>query len=71
MQVMDDYSSRSFRLLAVAVGIIPNVQSLELLRMTQEQVEAHAVDMQLLGLVVLTNSIREDSKKTIHEVQDE
>ena len=69
-QVMDDYSSRSFRLLAVAMGVIPDVHKLDLLRMTQQQVEACAVDMELIALVVLTNSVREDSKDTISQVQD-
>ena len=38
--------------------------------MTQQQVEASAVNLQLLGLVVLANSIRPDSKDTITQVQD-
>ena len=38
--------------------------------MTQQQVEAAAVNLQLLGLVVLTNSVRPDSKETITQVQD-
>ena len=70
MQVVDDYSSKCFRLLAVAAGVIPGVGHLDLPRMTQQQVEASAIDMQLLGLVVLTNSVREDSKDTISQVQD-
>lgn len=71
MQVVDDFSSKSFRLLAVAAGVIPGVHKLDLQRMTQQQVEASAVSLQLLGLVVLTNSIRDDSKDAIHQVQDE
>ena len=71
VQVVDEFSSKSFRLLAVAAGVIPEVHSLDLQRMTQQQVEAAAVSLQLLGLVVLTNSIREDSKDAIHQVQDE
>lgn len=69
-QVTDDYSSKSFRLLAVAAGVITNIHSLDLLRMTQQQIEANASDMRLLGLVVLTNSVREDSMATIHQLQD-
>ncbi len=38
--------------------------------MTQQQVEAAAVNLQLLGLVVLNNSVRPDSKETISQVQD-
>ena len=67
---MDDYSSRSFRLLAVAVGVIPGVCELDLPRMTQQQIEACAIDMELIALIVLTNSVRADSKDTISQVQD-
>jgi len=68
--VVDDYSSKCFRLLAVAVGVIPHVNQLDLPRMTQQQMEAAAVNLQLLGLVVLNNSVRPDSKETISQVQD-
>ena len=69
-QVTDDYSSKSFRLLAMAVGVIPNAASLDFAMMTQQQVEACAVHMQLLSLVVLTNNVRSDSKDTIAHLQD-
>ncbi|DBA94075.1 TPA: hypothetical protein ACH3X1_001723 [Trebouxia sp. C0004] len=69
-QVMDDYSNKSFRLLAMAVGLIPNATSLDFAMMTQQQVEACAVHMQLLSLVVLTNNVRPDSKDTIAHLQD-
>jgi len=69
-QVTDDYSSKSFRLLAMAVGVIPNAASLDFAMMTQQQVEARAVHMQLLSLVVLTNNVRSDSKDTITHLQD-
>lgn len=69
-QVVDQYSSDSFRLLALAVGIIPDVHKVDLLRLTQEQVEVCAMPLDLLSLVVLTNSVREDSKETIRQVQD-
>ncbi len=69
-QVMDDYSSKSFRLLAMAMGAIPNAAGLDFARMTQHQVEACAVHMHLLSLVVLTNNVRSDSKDTIAHLQD-
>ncbi|KAL0023496.1 hypothetical protein WJX79_002152 [Trebouxia sp. C0005] len=68
-QVSDGFSSNSFRLMAMAVGTIPDVHQLDLLRMTQQQVEAHVTHMELLGLMVLTNNIRSDSKSTITELQ--
>ena len=70
-QVTDEYSSKSFRLLAGAVGVIPHVGRLDLPRMTQQQVEACAVELELISLVVLTNSVREDSKDTISQIQDQ
>ena len=70
MQVIDDYSSKSFRLLALAMGIIPDAGRLDLAGMTQQQVEAHATHMQLLSLVVLTNNVRPDSKDTISHLQE-
>ena len=68
--MLDDYSTKSFRLLAVAAGVIKNVHKLDLSRMTQQQVELRAVDMQLLGLVVLTTSLRTDARQTVDQVQD-
>lgn len=68
--MVDDFSSKSFRLLAVAVGTIPDVGNLDVHHMSQQQIEARAVDLKLLGLVVLTNFVRPDSKSTISELQD-
>ena len=68
--MVDDYSSKSFRLMAMAVGTISNVGNLDLHCMTQQQIEAEAVDLELLALVVLTNHVRHDSKPTISELQD-
>ena len=56
--------------MAMAVGIIPNVGNLDLPSMSQQQVEAQAVDVELLALVVLTNHVRHDSKSTISELQE-
>ncbi|KAL0032691.1 hypothetical protein WJX79_003604 [Trebouxia sp. C0005] len=69
-QVVDDFSSKSFRLMAVAVGTIPDVGRLDVHHMSQQQIEAQAVDLKLLGLVALTNFVRRDSKATISELQD-
>ena len=70
VQVHDEYSSNSFRLMAMAVGVIPNVTQLDLVHMTQQQVETHVTHMELLCLMVLTNNIRPDSKETISELQE-
>ena len=68
--MVDDYSSKSYRLMAVAVGTIPDVGNLDVHHMSQQQIEAWVVDLRLLGLVVLTNFVRHDSKATISELQD-
>ena len=54
----------------MAVGIIPQAAQLSLVHMTQQQVEAHAINMQLLCLVVLTNNVRADSQAAIAQLQD-
>lgn len=56
--------------MAVAVGTIPDVGRLDVHHMSQQQIEAQAVDLKLLGLVALTNFVRRDSKATISELQD-
>ena len=68
--MVDDYSSKSFRLMAMAVGVIPKVGDLDLVSMSQQQIEARAVEVQLLALVILTNHVRPDSKPTIAELQE-
>ena len=54
----------------MAIGEIPNAAQLDFALMTQQQVEARAVRMQLLSLVVLTNNVRSDSRDTITHLQD-
>ena len=54
----------------MAMGEIPNATHMDFAMMTQQQVEACAVHMQLLSLVVLTNNVRSDSKDTITHLQE-
>lgn len=68
-QVVDEFSSKSFRLVAIAVGIIPHAHALDFTQMIRQEIESAATHLELLCLVVLTNSIREDSEDTIREVQ--
>ena len=70
MQVVDNFSSKSLRLMATAVGIIPDAHGLDFTQMVRQEIESAATPLQLLCLVVLTNSIREDSQDTIREVQE-
>lgn len=53
----------------MAVGTIPNAHQLDLLHMTQHQIEAHVNHMDLLCLMVITNSVRPDSEDTINQLQ--
>ena len=68
---MDDWTSRSFRLLAMAAGTIKNFKRLEGSTLTLQQSEAAVSHMSLVGLLVVTNALRADSKDTIAELQDE
>ena len=54
----------------MAVGVMPQLHHMDLLHMTQQQVEAHVTHLELLCLMVLTNNIRPDSKETISQLQD-
>ena len=56
--------------MAMAVGTVPNVHQLDLSRMSQQQVSAHAIGFELLCLIVLANHVRPDSKETITQLQD-
>lgn len=68
-QVVDDYSSRSFRLLAIAAGVVHGVGELDLGSMSLQHMEGWC-NLHLLGLVVLTNHLRPESTATVSELQD-
>ena len=68
--MVDDYASNSFRLLAIACGSLRDVAKLDLASMTLQALERCAGHMDLLGLVVMTNHLRTDSKETISHLQD-
>ena len=71
VQVIDDYSGQSFRLLALAKGVLRNFDRQALGQMTQEQLERQVDRFELLGLLVLSNPLRPDSKQTITELQQQ
>ena len=70
MQVVDYYSGQSFRLLALAGGVVKGVTGMNLATMSQQQIESRAGSMDVLGLFVLSNHLRYDSKETIQHLQD-
>lgn len=70
MQVTNELSSKAFRLMALAVGVLPRLSKLDVHRLSQKQLEKHATKLELLGLIVLTNPIKPDSRNTVTELQD-
>ena len=70
LQVVDSFSSKSLRLMAIAVGVIPDAHAQDFSQMVRHEIESAATNLELLCLVVLTNNIREDSQDTIREVQE-
>lgn len=56
--------------MALAVGILKDVDKLDLASMSQPEIEAHALPLQLLGLIVLSNQIRPESRDTITQLQE-
>ena len=65
VQVIDDYSGQSFRLLALARGVVRGQDRGALACMSQEQLEQLLEGFEMLGLLVLSNHLRPDSKDTI------
>ena len=66
--MIDRYSALGFRLLALAKGVIRDGSQQALSMMTQEQLERQVDSFQLIGLLVLSNHLRSDSKDTISEL---
>lgn len=71
MQMLDTYSGHSFRLMALAMGIIPGVANLDLMHTSQAHIETSARPLQLLGVIVLSNPIKADCKEIIGELQEQ
>ncbi|DBA92220.1 TPA: hypothetical protein ACH3X1_015928 [Trebouxia sp. C0004] len=69
-QVLVEYAAQNFRLLALAVGELRHVTSEKLAHMTQQDAEAMAGRMDMLGLLVLSNHLHPSSKETITALQD-
>ena len=70
-QVIDEYSGQSFRVLALAKGILRGLDKHALSLMTQQELEAHAQGFELLGLLVLSNSLHPTSKDTVIQLQQQ
>ena len=59
---------QGYRLLALAGGVVHGVEQLHLGSMTLPQLEART--QHPLGLIVLTDHLRHDSKDTVQHLQD-
>ncbi len=70
MQVVDEYASQGYRLLAIACGVVKGAARLDLPAMSLQALERHAGHMDLLGLVVMSNHLRPDSQQTVSHLQD-
>ena len=68
--MVDSYSSQAYRLLAIAGRRMHNVGHANFSAMTQQQAETRAGPLDLLGLIVLSNHLRPDTKETIAHLQD-
>lgn len=70
LQVLAQYAGQSFRLLAVAGGVLSNVSPAELAGMDQQQAEARCGPLDLLGLQLLSNHLRPSSRQTVTNLRD-
>lgn len=68
--MLAQYAGQSFRLLAVAGGVLSNVSPAELAGMDQQQAEARCGPLDLLGLQVLSNRLRPSSRQTVTNLRD-
>ena len=70
LQVVDNYAGQSFRLLALGGGILNGVSAMSWATTTQQQMESRVGSLDVLGLCVLSNHLRHDSKETIQRLQE-
>ncbi len=70
LQLIEEWSSKSFRVMALAVGILPLVHKLDLSLMSLQDFESHAHNLEMLSMIVLTNHVRPDSRATVGMLQE-
>ena len=70
LQVVDNYAGQSFRLLALGGGVLTGLTAMNLATMTQQQMESRVGSLDVLGLCLLSNHLRHDSKETIQHLQE-
>lgn len=70
VQVLLDYASQSFRLMAIAAGPLKTVNAANVADMDLLQAERCCGPMELLGLLVLSNKLHPASEPTIRALQE-
>ncbi len=70
MQVVLEYAGQSFRLLAPAASTLRQVTAERLASMSQQEAEAECDHMDLLALIVLSNSAHASSRPAITSLQE-
>lgn len=70
LQVLVKYAGQSYRLLALAVGLLEGVTAAELAKLDQQHAEALCGPLHFLGLQLLSNHLRPSSRETILNLQD-
>ena len=69
VQVIDAHAGKGFRVLAMARGTIRGYSRHSLGPLALEQLERQADSFSLLGLLILSNQLREDSLQTMALLQ--
>ena len=67
---MLEYAGQSYRLLALAAGTLRQVTAERLASMSQQEAEAECDHMDLLALIVLSNSAHSASRPAITSLQE-
>ena len=70
MQVVLEYAGQSFRLLALAAGTLRRVTAERPASMSQQEAEAECGHMDLLALLVLSNSAHSSSRPATTSLQE-
>lgn len=55
--------------MATAVGVLHDVHTLDLPHMSLPEIEANALQLEMLSLIILSNQINPDSRGVINQLQ--
>ena len=71
MQLIDDFASKGLRVFALCRGTLRGLSRQALGQLSQQQLEDQVEAFSLLGLLVLSNNLKEDSAETLAKLQQE